>query len=909
MKTPRHIALDYLRPPAGAPWRWEDNGRALVWSDGATIAFREELLAVFERLSPGQLPPFPVLVCILAACRGRYLQPSAPAAAAPTGLSAVLNRRAEQLALDSLRKLAALPAELIGTPRAKATLAQIVFEADKRGGGPMSEAAQVVKGMEAPFGDAELNSASSKPGEPPLDVVATLHAAGHALRAHTPESLRLRLRTGLDALPGAKMVQISLPRSERAKRLLAKLAADEEQGGLARVAGDLMAAIRLPSALARADEQAAGGASGLGNRGSLDRLLLSELAHDDLTLATRVALNEALYLHREPPARRPRRGLALLLDAGLRMWGVPRLLGTAAALALLGGWPDEAEAQTWRADDTNPGPVPVDLLDEAALTTHLAKLGVALDPRQALPGFLARVEAAGETDLVLVTHRQTLRAETFRRQLAQLDRERAYVVLVDASGLVQLHALPWPGEHARPLAETRVDLTKLHPAKRVGTEPASPSPPPPVNPAASLDLPAIFRVSPFPLLLPVTGKLDRTAEWGEGGLCVTEDRRLLHWSAAGLGARQIAADMPGGRTAWLDGRPDGGITLVRGRDRSGKMAVLGFANTSAPMMTTRLTGPHHPMGVHMDHTAILLILHTRAAAVALDASTLLGETPMPQHLRAIGGRYAIDRKDLWFASWDGSQVRWDKTEIGRHAPVGEIVCAFQREGAGPWVVLRDGRVLAPAGNEWMRLDLEPALVTPLRHGAELLILTAGKTPTRQRVDLKTKVSKKIAADKIAADPATLLAPPSRQLLSRIEAIHAVPGQPLRLRSAKGRWLEVFAQRDGLRLVQAAGKAATLDAEACLFASISISPALGCTLKRARWPNGSTAWLDDRGLLHLRSRNVDVPEISLVLGRGIPLAGWTSDGRTFGPRFFTGKQDDPATDHVLSALARFSNAVC
>ena len=39
--------------------------------------------------------------------------------------------------------------------------------------------------------------------------------------------------------------------------------------------------------------------SDISNRGPLDRLLLSESAHDDLTLAVRIALNEALYLRRE----------------------------------------------------------------------------------------------------------------------------------------------------------------------------------------------------------------------------------------------------------------------------------------------------------------------------------------------------------------------------------------------------------------------------------------------------------------------------------------------------------------------------------------------------------------------------------------------------------------------------------
>jgi len=42
-----------------------------------------------------------------------------------------------------------------------------------------------------------------------------------------------------------------------------------------------MAAVRLPRRLAQREELAVGGISDITNRGPLDRLLLSELAHDD----------------------------------------------------------------------------------------------------------------------------------------------------------------------------------------------------------------------------------------------------------------------------------------------------------------------------------------------------------------------------------------------------------------------------------------------------------------------------------------------------------------------------------------------------------------------------------------------------------------------------------------------------
>ena len=87
--------------------------------------------------------------------------------------------------------------------------------------------------------------------------------------------------------------------------MIAGLDNDQELGGMS-IARQLLAAIHLPRSLSDRDDLPVGGISDISNRGPLDRLLLSELAHDDLTLAVRIATNEALYLAaRRRPAVRP----------------------------------------------------------------------------------------------------------------------------------------------------------------------------------------------------------------------------------------------------------------------------------------------------------------------------------------------------------------------------------------------------------------------------------------------------------------------------------------------------------------------------------------------------------------------------------------------------------------------------
>src|ERR1043166_8603110 len=71
MNPDRQQAIDYLRAPANGLWRWAEDGAVLVWRDGTTIAFREEIVRILEWLAPNGLPSFGAIVFLLAAGRGK----------------------------------------------------------------------------------------------------------------------------------------------------------------------------------------------------------------------------------------------------------------------------------------------------------------------------------------------------------------------------------------------------------------------------------------------------------------------------------------------------------------------------------------------------------------------------------------------------------------------------------------------------------------------------------------------------------------------------------------------------------------------------------------------------------------------------------------------------------------------
>jgi hypothetical protein len=80
--------------------------------------------------------------------------------------------------------------------------------------------------------------------------------------------------------------------------------------------------------------QAVEGYAGIGNKGSLDSLVLTELAWDDMELARRIAEGELLFYTREQAPEEARRLHYVLVDASASMRGDRQVFARGLAIAL-----------------------------------------------------------------------------------------------------------------------------------------------------------------------------------------------------------------------------------------------------------------------------------------------------------------------------------------------------------------------------------------------------------------------------------------------------------------------------------------------------------------------------------------------------------------------------------------------
>jgi hypothetical protein len=466
----------YLSPPAEAFWRWSEDQSAIVWREGGdTIMLREELaIWILRRVDVALGLPRLHAVIVLAVLLRQ------PEHQAFQQVLAAQLQPAERAALPDLTEVRAL---IRSNPEARTVFYDWVLHAASDNSVPF--ASRVAQAMHAGLPDNLLAPRDTK--APPLPVVVQWIRFG--LQGLTPERLALLARTGVDQLPVAAANQQAL--QETSKSLLQSLDEDVELAGFAKVVHEVMAALRVPRLLRSPQDQAQGGIAGLSNRGSLDRLAISELAHDDHVLAVRIATNEALYVEREVPEAAPRCHRHILLDCGVRMWGAPRVLSVAVALALCAN-ADPAVAISVAAVVAGSAET-VDLSQRAGLIAQLERLDWDLDLRSFLPSFFADIQEHDEP--VLIVHRETIADPEFRALLVTPVGRRYVVDLAEngAARLWEVQARGWRQISAATLATDGL-LRRL--------------------PSAT---PAYYQVHPAPLMLARVKAPDVTAlAWSSG---------------------------------------------------------------------------------------------------------------------------------------------------------------------------------------------------------------------------------------------------------------------------------------------------------------------------------------------------------------------------------------------------------
>lgn len=890
----------YLAPSADAFWEWRNGGEVLAWRNFGTIAFRAEVVEVLRHVASRGLPHFDAIVLFLAGCRADmqimvqlYLHNMRSGFMPRDDCDVQLNGITQ-----TIEALKEIPPEYRTTLAGKILLAESIFEAaevvESR-----ETALAIVSGLENGLPEEWYGPTQCRG---PGDAYSRLTSLAGAAHRMAPDRLALRQKTGLDQLPESKTAEMAPPESLR--ELLSRLENDKELGGVARLAKNLMAVLTLPRAMSEAQELPLGGVSDITNRGSLDRLLVSELAHDDLTFTVRIALSEALYLRREAPPKMPPERRMVLIDSGLRMWGLPRVFATAAALALSVSRDKQAETAVYRA--RGPHLDVVDLATREGLVSHLAALEHDAHPGAALPVF-RRLAVEGETvrETVLITCNEVVADKAFQRLLRECEWPLLFVVTVSRSGDLRLVRRSPQG--TKILREVHCPLEEIL------------EPKPQIVPLVDRDcdpsLPAILRLKQFPLRLPHPIDPQRLWEGPDGSpLALTHDRCLVHWDRPGIAPRQISDSIPRGALQWHDPLPATQwiVTAVIGRLPQHDLHLVHADLEPGSCHTIRLRLQHvHPRAVAAHAGALFVIYAKHVEVFSVENGQPLCSQTLPHTMTWMRDRFFKDAHGAYALSFDGTAARFEQVCDAETYEKLQIVGLFDILGRdGPACVTAAGAIrlsydLAPSsgqkgGPDMIFKSLMPRqaggtyrLAAVSADGFRLVLMpvpAAPANPSRPSWLLDLRVT----------DPVAVRSDPVAALTSHLRA-------RICNRTLRHKFESIYAEGGTLTLVPRGRKDTcriawdTANSRMCLvrtpietipnrihFQQAAGPPGAGYRLTFAQWTDGSRAYLDSRGLLHLKSARREIPELTIVLAEG-PLAGWSSNGQLFGPEYFTGDE--------------------
>ncbi len=563
------LVKSYFNSPPGHFWKWAmelgttpgqdwlGDHPVIEWMGTNTICYEEELGSIITALAPQGLPPLASILLVLTACSNdslictSTLRTSLPLAAGEDRTVIAEDMALLTRVVELLLRISQLPQEYRSGSN-KTLLMQIIFA------GAAAITVQDSLHLVSLFNngycdyDGDFRRDTASGASVPADNVAAtqqlrrrfraeLDAFEPALKAYpSTEALLQKLRTGVERIPTAAPITLpELPPSNT--DLLTQLEEDENTAGLTRLTQRVMAALKIPMHAQGSSDQSFGGVSDITNRGNFDRLLLSELAYDDELLSARLANNEALYLRREELPSQRNKEWVILLDTTLKMWGVPRVFGMAAALACSHNNKGHASLQAYTLG--NNSHQPLDLLSKAGIINGLEKMDTALHSGEALLPLLEQQPRSDDRSFFLITNEQTLAAPAFQPALAALYQQPGFIITTNRNG--QLHCYELVNGRKKQIATALFDLDEVLFA-------------PPVNPrkkpVTTTTLPTggwpvIFNEDPFPLQYPssrvlmdsrfITQLIGAHVLGAGGVLAITQDRRVLYWNNRKKGAFEV----------------------------------------------------------------------------------------------------------------------------------------------------------------------------------------------------------------------------------------------------------------------------------------------------------------------------------------------------------------------------------
>lgn len=319
---------------------YADNDYNVVFTyeifDGTTIAYSDYIFKILDFLSEQSIPPFGSL--LLAVLATNYESSVTRAALYEFAKEkekefSKTNLQNVDAAMSFLNTLASVPATYKSGNKALLLFETVFFNCHNR---ISSDKAQsIIQGFKN-----NINSYQHKNGK------IAFNEANFVKDFRTLALLNIKFPTvesllkAIENLPDDASIAIDEEIanqnqiSEKKEDFIDQLIKEDKTFHVGVLIKRIWSGLNIPLHHNTPSNQPLGGISDLVNKGSFDKLLISEFANDDLIFMSRLANGEALYMQREVPPEDDKFKRILLIDSTLMNWGNPKIIAFATALAI-----------------------------------------------------------------------------------------------------------------------------------------------------------------------------------------------------------------------------------------------------------------------------------------------------------------------------------------------------------------------------------------------------------------------------------------------------------------------------------------------------------------------------------------------------------------------------------------------
>lgn len=379
-------------------WRWEDEEELLAIPGGNTIAYKPLVSEIIQHLASQGLPSFgAILLAVIAT------NPSANESL--LSVEKMLTKHPvkrppeSEKAFSFLRLLVELPSNY-KTGNDRLLLFQTLFEkSHNRCSIRQSQsAASAISTSQSVGGNAAI-SLTYKELDFDLRQFVILSD-----RLKTTKDI-LNLIAGLPEKPELNIPEEDQTISSTKNNLIDELLENDSTFQAAALVKQLWSGLSIPIHTKVPSDQPIGGISDISNKGSFERLLISEFANDDLVFLNRLANNEALYIQREIPPNNNNQERIILMDVSLKNWGNPKTIAFAVMLALATHPKTDMVCSAFTIGYKHNR---IQFSNVNDLIQGLQQLHHGLDSSNGLMSFFKDFPPNKDQEIMLITHKETL---------------------------------------------------------------------------------------------------------------------------------------------------------------------------------------------------------------------------------------------------------------------------------------------------------------------------------------------------------------------------------------------------------------------------------------------------------------------------------------------------------------------